>query len=180
MSKVNLRYTGLVGFKSLFDSLYPRLCLFANKYIGDMDISKDIVQEVFIKIWKKKPEFENQKAAKAYLYTAVKNHCLNCLKSKNFKIKSHSVDIDLVQLQSEESYLTKITTVETYAELYEAIETLPAKTAKVIQLSLNNYTTKEIAEELSVTQSTVRSQKSLAYQKLRGLLNHLNNFFTFF
>ncbi len=137
-----------------------------------MDISKDIVQEVFIKIWEKKPEFENNKAAKAYLYTSVKNSSLNYLKSKHYKLSLQSCDLGLVHLQSQDYLLTEMFTIEIYANLYKAIKTLPVKSAKVIQLSLNNYTTKEIAEELSVSQSTVRSQKSLAYKKLRGLLNH--------
>lgn len=178
MSNGKSHPTHLEGFKSIFEALYPRLCLFANTYLHNMDTSKDLVQEVFIKVWEKKPSVKNYNALKGYFYTAVKNHCLNYLKSKHFKTMGRTTPIDLAQLQTEDFFLAEMATVETYAQLYKAIETLPEKTGKVIQLALNNYTTKEIAEELSVTPSTVRTQKSMAYQKLKGMLHHLNHFFT--
>lgn len=170
----------LERFKSLFGAFYPPLCLFANSYLHDMDTSKDLVQEVFIKIWEKKPSFKNHSAAKAYFYTTVKNHCLNYLKSKYYRTMELPATMDLALLQSEDYFLAEMVAAETYAQLHRAIGQLPEKTGKVVQLSLNKYTTEEIAEELSVTQSTVRTQKSIAYKKLKGLLSHFNCFFTAF
>lgn len=170
----------LTEYRSLFDELYPPLCLFANKYLNDMDTSKDIVQDVFIKIWQKQPAFTNNNTTKAYFYTTVKNHCLNYLKSKHYKTKANAASLDLSMQQSEEYFFSEIVSAETYAQLYKAIDTLPKKSAKVITLSLNNYTTNEIAEELNITPSTVRTQKSLAYQKLKVLLGPLKYLFSIF
>lgn len=170
----------LTEYRSLFDALYPPLCLFANKYLNDMDTSKDIVQEVFIKIWEKKPELTNHNTTKAYFYTTVKNHCLNYLKSKHYKTIVNAAPLDLAIQQSEEYFFSQIVTAETYAQLYKAIDTLPKKSAKVITLSLNKYTTNDIAEELNITPSTVRTQKSLAYQKLKVLLGPLKYLFSIF
>ncbi|MBB6681376.1 RNA polymerase sigma-70 factor [Aequorivita sp. 609] len=170
----------LEGYKSLFETLYPRLCLFANKYLNDMDTSKDIVQEVFIKIWEKQPVFSNPNTTKAYFYTTVKNHCLNYLKSKHHKTITNAAPLDNELPQSEDYFFAELVSAETHAQLYRAIDTLPKKAAKVISLSINNYTTNEIAEELNITPSTVRTQKSLAYQKLKGLLAPLKYLFSIF
>ena len=170
----------LSEYRSLFDSLYPPLCLFANKYLNDMDTSKDIVQEVFIKIWEKQPAFTNHNTTRAYFYTTVKNYCLNYLKSKHYKTIDKAATLDLAMQQSEDYFYSQIVSAEIYAILYKAIDTLPKKSAKVITLSLNNYTTKEIAEELNITPSTVRTQKSLAYQKLKVLLGPLKYLFSIF
>ena len=170
----------LEGYKSLFETLYPTLCLFANKYLNDMDTSKDIVQEVFIKIWEKQPAFTNHNTTKAYFYTTVKNHCLNYLKSKHYKTIVNATPLDLSIQQSEDHFFSEMVTAETYALLYKAIEKLPKKSAKVISLSLNKYTNNEIAEELNITPSTVRTQKSLAYQKLKILLAPLKYLFSIF
>lgn len=169
----------LDGYKSLFETLYPPLCLFANKYLNDMDTSKDIVQEVFIKIWEKQPVFTNHNTTKAYFYTTVKNHCLNYLKSKHYKTIANAAPIDIELPQSEDYFFAELVSAEIYAQLYKAIDTLPKKAAKVITLSLNKYSTNEIAEELNITPSTVRTQKSLAYQKLKGLLAPLKYFLSF-
>lgn len=169
----------LEGYKSLFETLYPPLCLFANKYLNDMDTSKDIVQEVFIKIWEKQPVFTNQNTTKAYFYTTVKNHCLNYLKSNHYKTIANTALLDIELPESEDYFFAELVSAEIYAQLYKAIDTLPKKAAKVISLSLNNYTTNEIAEELSITPSTVRTQKSLAYQKLKVIMGPIKYLLSF-
>ncbi|TNJ46084.1 RNA polymerase sigma-70 factor [Tamlana fucoidanivorans] len=180
MPSGTLHFTSLKGFKVLFDTLYPSLCLFAKRYLNDMDSAKDLVQEVFISVWEKQPELKNQNAVKAYLYTMVKNRCLNYLHSKQAKQMRKTTSIDIENLKHEVVVLADITMVETYAHLYKAIKTLPKQTAKVIELTLKDYTTKEIAEELAITPSTVRTQKSRAYLKLKGILSQLNQFFLIF
>jgi RNA polymerase sigma-70 factor (ECF subfamily) len=179
MPKSSLHPKDLEAYKALFESLYPPLCLFANKYLSNMDTSKDIVQEVFITIWKKQPIFTNPQTTKAYFYTTVKNACLNYLKSQHYKTTTNAVQLDLALHESEDHYFAELVSAETYAQLYKAIDSLPKKAAKVISLSLKNYTNNEIAEELNITPSTVRTQKSLAYQKLKLLLGPLRNFLSF-
>ena len=68
MSEDKLHPMSLDEYRSIFDSLYPSLCLFANKYLNDMDASEDIVQEVFIKIWVQKVQYINFCAIKSFLY----------------------------------------------------------------------------------------------------------------
>ena len=75
----------LKEYKNLFEKLYSSLCLFANKYLDNLELSRDIVQDVFIKIWEDKIEFNDENTIKSYLYTSVKNRCLYYLKSKNHK-----------------------------------------------------------------------------------------------
>ena len=138
-----------------------------------MEHSKDLVQEVFISLWQKKKGFATAKAAKPYLYTAVKNKCLNQLKNKHYKIHRHAVREAIEVMDTEDYFNAQMLTAETYAQLHKAIASLPDKTAKVMQLAINDYSNTEIAEELAVTASTVRTQKSVGLKKLRGLLAHL-------
>lgn len=173
MSKGSQHPMSLEGYKSLFDTLYPSLCLFANKYLDDMDISKDMVQEVFITIWEKKPQFKSPNAIKSYFYNAVKNRCLDFLKSKYVKNFGQAIPENIEKVQTEDYFLSQITTIEVYSQLHKAIESLPEKMGKVVKLYLNNYSTNDIAEELSVTASTVRTQKGAALQKLRKALGDL-------
>lgn len=180
MSKGKVHPMSLEGYKSLFDALYPSLCLFASKYLGDMDTSKDIVQEVFIKIWEKNPKFKSHNAIKGYFYNAVKNRCLDHLKSKHVKKFGHAIPKHIEEVQTEDYFLSQMTAIEVYNQLQKAIDSLPEKMGKVIQLTLNNYTTKDIAEELSVTPSTVRSQKGAAIQNLKKILGDLSLLITLF
>ncbi|OBX24485.1 hypothetical protein A9996_15100 [Gelidibacter algens] len=165
------------GYKSLFDTLYPPLCLFANQYLNDMDISKDVVQDVFIKIWEQKTQYPNFNANKSFLYTAVRNRSLDYLKSKYHRGVMQSSDLEFDQLHSEEFFLTQLTIVDTYSQLEIAIKKLPNKCERIIRLSLKAYTNKEIADEMSISKNTVKSQKRIAYEKLRHSLGSLLNIF---
>lgn len=157
-------------FKGLFEELYPRLCLFADSYIGDMDLSKDIVQEVFVTVWEKMIEYRGSRAIKSFLYTSVKNRCLDHLKSKRYKNTIKGDDIIFEDMESEEYLFTNIVIAETYSSLRNAINNLPKKSEQVIRLSMNSYSNIEIAEEMDITINTVKSQKRIAYMKLRRAL----------
>ena len=104
MSKDKLHPLNTEEYRLLFDALYPSLSYLANRYLRDEDMSKDIVQDIFIKVWEKKPSFQNHNATKAYLYTSVKNQCLNYLKSKKYRTLLNSIKIDVSKIQSEEHF----------------------------------------------------------------------------
>ena len=177
MAKDKRHPMSIEGYKSLFDTLYPPLCLFANKYLSDMETSKDVVQEVFIKVWEQKIQYINFYAVKSLLYKSVRNKCLDVLKSKYHKMGLLSSDIEDDHMMTEDFFLTQLTVVETYSQLEAAIKKLPEKCEKIIRLTLNEYTNKEIAEEMCISKNTVKSQKRIAYDKLRHSLGSLLNIF---
>ncbi|WP_418639251.1 RNA polymerase sigma-70 factor [Winogradskyella sp.] len=177
MSEGQVHPKKLDGLKSLYETLYPSLCLFANTYLSDMDTAKDIVQEVFITIWERDTPYPNFYAIKALLYTAVRNRCLDYLKSKYHKSMVQSAAIDFDHMLSDDFFYTQLTLTDTYAQLETAIQQLPKKSEAVIRLTLNDYTNKEIAEELCISKNTVKSQKRIAYKKLRHALGSLLNIF---
>ncbi|WNH11303.1 RNA polymerase sigma-70 factor [Thalassobellus suaedae] len=158
------------GYKKLFDSLYPLLCLFANKYIYDMEISKDLVQDVFIKIWEDKIVFKNENNIKSYLYTSVKNKSLDYLKSKHYKSTDNFSVNQIEQLENESYFLREVVVIEASSIIEKAINTLPNKCAKIIRLSIKDFKNSEIAEELNISINTVKAQKKIAYKRLKPLL----------
>ena len=135
----------LKEYKNLFDKLYVTLCLFSNKYLNNIEASKDVVQDVFIKIWEDKIEFKNENTIKSYLYTAVKNKSLDHLKSKRYKSTDHFSTIELEKLETEPFFLREVVILETSNIIENAINTLPNKCAKIIRLSIKGYTNAEIA-----------------------------------
>lgn len=67
-------------FKELFLSMYPKLVRYATLLMEDVDEAKDIVSGVMEETWKRFDEIE-EKTRYAWLYTAVRNGCLNRLKT---------------------------------------------------------------------------------------------------
>lgn len=160
----------LKQYKAIFNSLYTPLCLFSFKYIEDLDTSKDIVQDVFIKIWEDKIEFRNEKKIKSYLYTSVKNKSIDYLQTKQYKLKDRLSTQYMAKLESEAFFSREVVIIETSIIIERAINTLPNKCANIIRLSFNNLSNIEIAMELGISLNTVKTQKKIAYKKLKPLL----------
>tara|TARA_R110002050_G_scaffold24083_3_gene64271 strand:- start:27266 stop:27793 length:528 start_codon:yes stop_codon:yes gene_type:complete len=160
-------------FEKIFNRLYDRLCFFANKYVKDVNHSEDIVQEVFIKVWEKKLSFENENKADGFFYTAVRNKCLDFLRTsyvKNFKAYASE---ELEILQTDAYFMSEVVKTETSALIETAINSLPDQIAKVMRLSLQGCTNKEIAEKMDISVNTVKSYKKNAYIKFRETLSYL-------
>lgn len=158
------------AYKAFFDALYSPLCLFANKYLNNLEASKDIVQDVFVKVWEENIRFQNEHTIKSFLYTSVRNRSLNLLKSKPQQLfETYSLP-EFELLESDSFFFREVFVAETGAILDKAVSTLPYKCAQIIKLSLKDYSNAEIAEELAISINTVKTQKKIAYQKLRPLL----------
>lgn len=153
------------GFKDFFEEQYPSLCIFANNYLQDKAVSADIVQEAFVYVWNKRDYITDAAAAKSYLYKYIKNHCLNFLRDS----KRHQ-EILTEQIRSEEFYRDNLVEQEAYEIIYHAIKDLSSQNQEVIELSLDGFSNKEIAEKLHITVNTVKTIKQRAFKALRKVL----------
>lgn len=141
------------------------------KYISDYDDAKGIVHEVFVAFWEKFDSLPSDTNYRSYLYTAVRNRCLNFIRDR----KKH-VMLDAVR---EHQFTTEITESET-EELSKAIdagiETLPEKCREVFELNqIEGLKYAQIAEKLGISIKTVEAQMSKALSVLR---DHLREFLT--
>ena len=69
------------AFNRLFNKYWKKLYRIAYSKVGSREEAEEIVQDIFIKIWEKKSEL-NIHNLSAYLYTSVKNRCLNYIEKK--------------------------------------------------------------------------------------------------
>lgn len=67
------------AFGQMFTEMYPRMVRYATQLMGDREEARDIVSEVMEQAWK---HFEqlNKNDRGGWIYTAVRNNCLNRLK----------------------------------------------------------------------------------------------------
>ena len=170
--KIDIRKT---DFRSIFDKYFPSLCVFANRFVNDEDLSKDMVQEVFLKVWNSATEFESEKSLKVYLYLATKNTCFDYLKKEKRKKQTGDFDTERINDDThleDDSVMLEIIREETYRQLEDAIGLLPEQARKVVLLNLRSFSNQEIADELNVSINTVKTHKLNAFKKLRELLGN--------
>ncbi len=72
-------------FENLFRQYYDDLCNYACSIIQNPDESEEVVQDVFLNLWDKRQKNNIHTSIKAYLYTSVRNHCLNRIKHQNVR-----------------------------------------------------------------------------------------------
>lgn len=160
--------------KQIYDEYYQRLCFYAAKYIHDYDAAEDIVQEVFVKLWENKLNFENSYALSAYLYPAVYHLCINYLHLNDIHKQHHQRILEESTVSEEINYLNDRIEDEVLWEVFKAIENLPDECQKVFRLSYEEgKSITEVAEILNISTHTVKSQrtraKKLLQEKLKGL-----------
>ncbi len=170
-----LRNDDRQALELLFKTHYAPLCRFAKNILKDKDQAEDMVQEVFLKIWDKRHELKVSSSLKAYLFMAVKNHCLNTLKLNERK-NWLDEDMENDTLLSNNEVESKLNAKHLNEKIQQAIDLLPEKCKLTFQLSRHEEMSyKEIAELMNVSVKTVENQmgKALAFLR-KNLLPYIS------
>ncbi len=162
-----------IYLKDFFYSYYPILASFAEKYVSDISVCEDIVQDVFISFWEKQNRFLNMNALKTYFYTSVRNSCLDYIKHQ--KVKKKYADFSRNSCSESEFFLDEVLRNEAYTSIYSEINKLPEMGRKVLLLSMEENSNEEIAGQLNIGINTVRTHKARSYKVLRKKLAGLFN-----
>lgn len=73
-----------ITYKALFRKYYPNLIFYATRLVGEEE-AEDVVQDVFVELWKRKDSMEIGDQIQAFLYRAVYTRSLNVLKHRNIE-----------------------------------------------------------------------------------------------
>ena len=156
------------AYYELFQQFYSYLVLFAERRIENHKVAEDIVQEIFIKLWESKKQYNSLNGLKAYLYEAVCNRCTDYRKHQVVEEKYTAFALYEQKFQD-----FSIEQEEVYRELYLAINELPSRSKEVILLYLEGKKNQEIAEILNLSILTIKTHKKNAFRYLRKRLGNL-------
>ena len=155
-------------YHEFFDVLYS----LSKQYLMNTDDAEEIVQDAFLKLWEIRSGLNDQSNIKNFLYTLVKNNCLNQLRNKQNAarlIKNYHYQ----ELQYNYEALTK--TSENYIQFQElkekidlAISELPDDLQVVFEMNrFQDMRYKDIALKLDLSEKTVEARMSKALKFLR-------------
>lgn len=157
-------------FDELFRAYYSPLCYFATNFLESEDDAKDLIEDLFLKLWQRQQAFENHQHAQGFLYRSARNACLNFLKQGQKTAVKHGIlmaEPDAI----EEDYLMQMIRSEVWGEIYRAIEKLPLQCHKVITMSfIDGHTNEEIARALDLSVQTVKNHKVRGLRILKDTL----------
>lgn len=158
-------------FDAFFRGHFPLFLSFTRRYLPDEEEARDIVQDVFASFWELRGNFTSLVSIKAFFYRSIANRCINYLKRED--IKQRYAESLLEEVTSEEFIHENIIREEVAFIVHKKIKELTPREQEIILLSLQNKSNQEIAEELSISLTTVKTHKMHAYQRLRTELEEL-------
>ncbi|MCX2451282.1 RNA polymerase sigma-70 factor [Pedobacter sp. PLR] len=160
------------AFTTLFEGYYKSLAAYIFKLTESMEVTEEIVQDVFIKVWLKRETLTGISSFSNYLFILSRNKTLNHLR-KQARYSSH--------FQSLETELETDVRTEEENDIYEdfrlliddAIERLPPQQKRIYQLSrFERLKYEEIAQQLSLSAETVKKHMYLATKAIK---EHVHN-----
>jgi RNA polymerase sigma-70 factor (ECF subfamily) len=153
------------AFASFYEQYFAKLLLESNKYVKDIGIAEEIVQDLFVKIWERAVDFDEINSVKSYLYRSVINASINHInRQKNMeghhqKILRQFTEDEVAELDEENELIVM---------LYEEIEKLPPKCREIFKLNrFERLKYREIAEKLAIAEKTVENHVGNALKLLR-------------
>ena len=155
------------AFKILYEEFFHALLAIACKYV-ESEVAKDIVQDTFFKLWTTPHKCSATTDLRFYLYRSVQNQCLNYIRNKKVEDRYR----DRVEVVSEDFFYNTVLEEEIFIRLQQAIDELPEKYRKVINLSLEGLSDKEVALRLGISIDAVKQQKKRGKEQLKEKLNH--------
>ncbi|GAA4806937.1 RNA polymerase sigma-70 factor [Olivibacter ginsenosidimutans] len=164
-----------MGDKSAFQALYTKYwdMVFNNAYkrLGNLNLSEDVVQEVFSQLWLRR-EQEQIRNLPAYLYIATRNQVYKLQRKEQIYIPITEIAEELrLQRESADAQILYKELLETYRQL---IEHLPPQQREIFKLRYDeNLETNEIAEQLKISPKTVRNQLGRALSRLKTAFTFL-------
>ncbi len=157
------------AFKELFRRYYSSLFYFARRRVQDEDLVRDLLQDVFLKLWAGRENLDENKSIKSFLFTITNNLIIDHFR----KTSSHHVSFDdLAELISFRADQVSESESERAEQLRLFIDQLPEPIQAVYFLSkYEGYKNQEIAEILGISVKTVEARMTRLIKAVRGFFS---------
>ncbi len=169
-----------MDFENFYITWYSRVKYFARDYVLSEEEAENIAQDVFLEFYQKRDSLDFHINIIAYLFTSVKNKCIDYLRRKLLEQEAAAKmqeEFDLsfrMKFDSLEAFNLEGLSEDNIKNIIEkALESLPERCREIFVMSkIEGKKQKEIAEELGVSVKTIECQMTIAYKKLREELKN--------
>jgi RNA polymerase sigma-70 factor (family 1) len=160
----------IAAYRFLFDHHFSDLCNFLMIYMHSKELSEEIALEIFIYIWEKRETLQIKATFKSFLFASAKNKAISHYR-KEHKTVFTSLEVGESMMPDGSNAQQFMENNELREIIDSAISKLPEKSRQIYQLAWeDNFSHKEIAEQLGITPKTVENHVGIALRKLRESL----------
>ncbi len=153
------------AYSYLMDSYHHKLCLYAYSFCKDRNLAADMVQNVMLRLWKKRTSLKTNLSLRSFLYRSVYNEFLDQYRHRKFILnleKEYMTAINTL-IEDDEHNLDRL-----IQHVKKEIDNLQPRCKEIFLLSkYEGLTNTEIANYLNLSVKTVENQMTRAYAQLR-------------
>lgn len=164
------------GILSAFGELYNRywklLIIKAFHRLNSREDAEEVVQELFIKIWRRRQRIQLQFSFKTYIFAALRYEIMYFIAKQQYRKDDVSIDDpDYIGFWAQEEEFHSLEMKELQQKVNVIVDSLPEKCRVIFKMSREEgMTAKNIADQLSLSPRTVETQIGKA---IRVLKKHL-------
>jgi RNA polymerase sigma-70 factor (family 1) len=162
-----------LAYRQLFIQFYTKLTRFVMGFTKNRELTEEIVSDVFINLWRRRKNIEEVRDLNLYLYVSAKNITFNYLKKLH---RENLTDLDSVEIELEDPFAdpgAALITREMNLKLKTAINDLPPRCKLIFTLvKEDGLSYKQTAQLLSIAESTVENQLSIALKKISSAITY--------
>lgn len=166
------------AFKALFEKYYNCLCFYASQIVHNDQLSEELVQDVFVKLWNNRTRIIITGSLQSYLYQSVHNQAINSLKHlmteklRNFLLVDEAKWKFIENNYAIDDFLMeKIEAQDTAQKIEKAIEELPDQCREIFKHSrFEDKSVTDLARQFKVTENTIRTHLFRALAKIKKTL----------
>lgn len=154
------------AFEKVYALYYERLCQYLLSYSQDRSQVEDVVQEVFIGLWKKRNVLDIQTSLSGYLYRSAYNRMMDIYRSNDREdtFLMNYYDMAILRAEGQEEEYKK----NLLKRLKSCIERLPDRCQEVfVKSKLSRQTNQEVANHFKISVKTVEGHISKGYRLLK-------------
>jgi RNA polymerase sigma-70 factor (family 1) len=169
------------AFEYIFNRFFDELCSFARSITKDRNIAEDLVEDIFLHLWINCQNNPVKVSLKSYLFQCTYNNAIKYVSRKKKLISLSGNNNTLTDdeqpydFPAEDYSINRLTADELSTSMEKAIGLLPDQCKTIYLMNRDedlNY--RQIAQKLSISESTVKTQMGRAYTKLK---ENLKDFF---
>lgn len=157
------------ALQELFFAHAQALIAYARRYVGERETAEDIVQNVFLALWRNRHSITIETDTKSYLFSATRNQAINVL--RHLKTAQRAEEEIRLTLRESEEPADRIEYEQTRLRIENAVNRLPDQSKRVFLMSrLDGLTYSQIAEVLGISVKTVETLMGRALKHIRSIL----------
>lgn len=162
-----------MDLKDFNTKVYPlrdKIFRFAKRMLEQSEEAEDLVQEVFIRMWKHREGLDRYRSLEALAMVTTRNLCLDKLKARKFPLESLNEQRSLVESLAGEE---RPDYSDLLLDVKQAMKQLPEQSRLVVHLrDVEGYEFEEIAEILDMNENAVRVALSRARKRIRDMVTN--------